>query len=145
VATPRRSATERITLSANLALDKGIAQAEAGHADRGLLWMLEALKTAPQDAEGFKRMIRWNLGAWLGQVHRPLRFVDLGEVQFLWLQPGREIVCSRVERRPFGPVDCLEKEPARRYPSALASAGGPPGARQVPSACSVMASRSRGM
>src|SRR5262249_37795935 len=65
-------------LSADLALDKGIALAEAGHADRGLLWMLEALNTAPQEAEGFKRMIRWNLGAWLGQVHRPLRFVDRG-------------------------------------------------------------------
>jgi serine/threonine protein kinase len=65
-------------LSANLALDKGVALAEAGQADRGLLWMLEALKTASPDAEGFQRMIRWNLGAWLGQVHRPLRFVDLG-------------------------------------------------------------------
>ena len=40
--------------------------------------MLEALKTAPEDAEPFKRMIRWNLGAWLGQVHKPLRFIDLG-------------------------------------------------------------------
>jgi serine/threonine protein kinase/WD40 repeat protein/tetratricopeptide (TPR) repeat protein len=65
-------------LTANLAFDKGVALAEAGHADRGLLWMLEALKTAPQDAEAFERMIRWNLGTWLGQVHRPLRFVDLG-------------------------------------------------------------------
>jgi WD40 repeat protein/tetratricopeptide (TPR) repeat protein len=65
-------------LSANLALDKAVALAEAGHADRGLLWMLEALKTAPEDAEPFKRMIRWNLGAWLGQVHKPLRFIDLG-------------------------------------------------------------------
>jgi WD40 repeat protein/Flp pilus assembly protein TadD len=65
-------------VSANLALDKGLALAEAGHADRGLLWMLEALKTAPEDAETFKRMIRWNLGAWLGQVHKPLRFIDIG-------------------------------------------------------------------
>jgi WD40 repeat protein/tetratricopeptide (TPR) repeat protein len=65
-------------LSADLALDKGVALAEAGHADRGLLWMLEALKTAPEDAEAFKRMIRWNLGAWLGQVHKPLRFIDIG-------------------------------------------------------------------
>jgi serine/threonine protein kinase/WD40 repeat protein/tetratricopeptide (TPR) repeat protein len=65
-------------LSADLALDKGVALAEAGHADRGLLWMLEALKTAPEDAEAFKRMIRWNLGAWLGQVHKPLRFIDVG-------------------------------------------------------------------
>jgi WD40 repeat protein/tetratricopeptide (TPR) repeat protein len=65
-------------LSADLALDKGIALAEAGHTNRGLLWMLEALKTAPEDAEAFKKMIRWNLGAWLGQVHKPLRFIDTG-------------------------------------------------------------------
>jgi hypothetical protein len=65
-------------LSANLALDRGVALAEAGQADRGLLWMLEALKTAPENAAGFQRMIRRNLGAWLGQVHKPLRFIDLG-------------------------------------------------------------------
>jgi WD40 repeat protein/tetratricopeptide (TPR) repeat protein len=70
-------------VSSDLALDKGIALAEAGHADRGLLWMLEALKTAPEDAESFKRMIRWNLGAWLGQVHKPLRSIDVG-VQYFW-------------------------------------------------------------
>ena len=57
-------------LSADLALDKGVALAQEGHADRGLLWMLEAIKTAPDDAEGFRRTVRWNLGAWLGQVHK---------------------------------------------------------------------------
>jgi WD40 repeat protein/serine/threonine protein kinase/tetratricopeptide (TPR) repeat protein len=78
-ASDARAAEARATqLSANLALDKGVALAEAGQAGRGLLWMLEALKTAPQDAEGFRKMIRWNLGAWLGQVHKPLRFIDLG-------------------------------------------------------------------
>ncbi len=64
--------------SASLSLDKGIALAEEGHADRGLLWMLEALKTAPEDAEGFRKMVRWNLGAWLGQVHKTLRIIDTG-------------------------------------------------------------------
>ncbi len=64
--------------SADLALDKGIALAEEGHADRGLLWMLEALKTAPDDAEGFRKLVRWNLGAWLGQVHKVLRIIDIG-------------------------------------------------------------------
>jgi serine/threonine protein kinase/WD40 repeat protein/tetratricopeptide (TPR) repeat protein len=67
-------------ISAGLSLDKGIALAEGGHAERGLLWMLEALKTAPGDAEAFRRMVRWNLGAWLGQVHQPLKIVDLGEI-----------------------------------------------------------------
>ena len=34
-------------LSADLTLEKGFALAQEGHADQGLLWMLEALKTAP--------------------------------------------------------------------------------------------------
>ena len=38
-----------------------------------------ALKTAPDDAEGFRRTVRWDLGAWLGQVHKPLRFIDQGD------------------------------------------------------------------
>jgi eukaryotic-like serine/threonine-protein kinase len=61
-------------LSAGLALEKAFALGEAGRADQGLLWMLEALKTAPAEAEGFRRAVRWNLGAWIGQVHKPLRF-----------------------------------------------------------------------
>ena len=77
-ARPSSSATSRFSSRRALALDKGIALAEAGHADRGLLWMLEALKTAPEDAIEFRRMVRWNLGAWLGQVHKPLRFIDTG-------------------------------------------------------------------
>jgi serine/threonine protein kinase/WD40 repeat protein/tetratricopeptide (TPR) repeat protein len=62
--------------SADLALDKGLALAEAGHADQGLIWMLQALKTAPDHAAGFRSMVRWNLGAWLGQVHKPLGIFD---------------------------------------------------------------------
>jgi serine/threonine protein kinase/WD40 repeat protein/Flp pilus assembly protein TadD len=63
-------------LSSSLTLEKGIALAQEGHADRGLLWMLEALKAAPEDAVDFQRAVRWNLGAWLGQVHKPLRIID---------------------------------------------------------------------
>jgi WD40 repeat protein/tetratricopeptide (TPR) repeat protein len=66
-------------LSSSLTLEKGIALAQEGHADRGLLWMLEALKTAPEDAEEFRRMVRWNLGAWLGQVPKPLRIIGPGD------------------------------------------------------------------
>ncbi len=63
-------------LSAGLAFEKGIALGEEGRADQGLLWMLEALKAAPGDAEGFRKAVRWNLGAWLGQVHKPLRISE---------------------------------------------------------------------
>ena len=62
-----------LQFSSNLALEKGIALGEEGRADHGLLWMLEALATAPENAEGFRKTVRWNLGAWLGQVHKPLR------------------------------------------------------------------------
>ena len=64
--------------SAELALDKGFALAEEGHADRGLFWMLEALKAAPDEAAGFRSMVRWNLGAWLGQVHKPFAIIGQG-------------------------------------------------------------------
>ena len=76
-----RRARQSQQLSAGLALDKGFALAEEGQADRGLLWMLEALKTAPDDAAEFRRMVRWNLGAWLGQVHKPLRIIETGGPQ----------------------------------------------------------------
>ena len=64
--------------SADLARDKGIALAQEGHADRAVLWMLQALKSVPDEAEGFRQMVRWNLGAWLGQVHKTLRIIDTG-------------------------------------------------------------------
>ncbi len=76
----RRQATEErdrsLRFSSSLALEKGIALGEEGRADHGLLWMLEALKTAPGNAEGFRNAVRWNLGAWLGQVHKPLRISE---------------------------------------------------------------------
>ena len=83
--------------SADLTLDKGFALAQEGHADRGLLWMLEALKTAPDDAEEFRRTVRWNLGAWLGQVHKPLRIFDTGPCNHLAFSPdGRSFATSDV-------------------------------------------------
>jgi serine/threonine protein kinase/WD40 repeat protein/tetratricopeptide (TPR) repeat protein len=76
----RRQATQErdrsLQFSSSLALEKGIALGEEGRADYGLQWMLEALKTAPEDAEGFRQAVRWNMGAWLGQVHKPLRISE---------------------------------------------------------------------
>jgi serine/threonine protein kinase/WD40 repeat protein/Flp pilus assembly protein TadD len=88
----RRQATaERdrsLQFSSSLALEKGIALGEEGRADYGLLWMLEALKTAPGDAEGFRKAVRWNLGAWLGQVHKPLRISQsIGHCTHLGFSP----------------------------------------------------------
>jgi serine/threonine protein kinase/WD40 repeat protein len=64
-------------LSAGLTFEKGLTLAEEGQADQGLHWMLEALETAPEEPAEFRRMVRRNLGAWLGQVHKPLRILDL--------------------------------------------------------------------
>jgi eukaryotic-like serine/threonine-protein kinase len=96
-------------VSAGLALGKGIALGEAGHADRGLLWMLEALKTAPENATEFRRMVRWNLGAWLGQVHKPLRFIDIGGLCSLveFSQDGRSLATAFTGfgQSPATPID----------------------------------------
>jgi WD40 repeat protein/tetratricopeptide (TPR) repeat protein len=74
--------------SSSLALDKGLALGEEGRADHGLLWMLEALETAPADASGFRTAVRWNLGAWLGQVHKPLRIgASIGHCTHLGFSP----------------------------------------------------------
>ena len=73
-----KSATDRGGNRRTWRIDKGIALAQEGHADRALLWMLQALKSVPDEAEGFRQMVRWNLGAWLGQVHKTLRIIDTG-------------------------------------------------------------------
>ncbi|WP_165229604.1 serine/threonine-protein kinase [Aquisphaera insulae] len=88
----RRLVTEErdksLQLSASLALEKGIALGQGGQADHGLHWMLEALRTAPENASDFRKAVRWNLGAWLGQVHRPLRIVEAaGECSDLGFSP----------------------------------------------------------
>ncbi len=76
----RRQAVEQrdksLQFSASLALEKGIALGEEGRADYGLHWMLEALETAPSDAVRFRKTVLWNVGAWLGQVHKPLRISE---------------------------------------------------------------------
>ncbi len=76
--------------------------------------MLEALKAAPEDAESFRKTVRWNLGAWLGQVHKPLRFIDTGGP------------CDRVAFSPdgssfatgFSPIDRAIAEPVNLWDTA---------------------------
>ncbi len=113
--------------SADLTLDKGFALAQEGHADRGLLWMLEALKTAPDDAEAFRRTVRWNLGAWLGQVHKPLRIFDPGgPCNHLAFSPdGRSFATSYVpaDRSNATPIDLWDTASGRKlssFPGAFA-------------------------
>jgi hypothetical protein len=65
-------------LSAELALDRGIALAVAGDPARGLVWMLEAFKAAPEKAADLRRVTLQNLDAWFGQAHRPIKIVEQG-------------------------------------------------------------------
>jgi serine/threonine protein kinase/WD40 repeat protein/tetratricopeptide (TPR) repeat protein len=108
-------------LSSSLTLEKGIALAHEGHVDRGLLWMLEALKTAPDDADEFRRMVRWNLGAWLGQVHKPLRIIDRGgPCTYLAFSPdGRSFATgfSPEDRAIWTPIDLWDAASGRKLSS----------------------------
>jgi hypothetical protein len=45
-------------------LDKGIALAQAGDIDKGLLWMADSIKKAPEDRFELLRSARANLAAW---------------------------------------------------------------------------------
>jgi WD40 repeat protein len=114
-------------LSAGLAMDKGIALAQEGYADRGLLWMLEALRTAPDDAEGFRKVVRWSLGAWLGQVHRTLRIIETGgpcdDVAFS--PDGRSFATGFIPRDPSlaTPIESWDTASGRKlssWPGAFA-------------------------
>ena len=89
--------------SADLALDKGMALAREGHADRGLFWMLEALKAAPGDADDFRKMACWNLGAWLGQVHKTLRIIETGHQcnELAFSPDGRSFATGYTPARSF--------------------------------------------
>jgi WD40 repeat protein len=60
-------------LSADLLLDRGIAQAEQDDVGRGLLWMARALRVAPDDAD-LQRTIRVNLDDWGRKLH-PLKSI----------------------------------------------------------------------
>ena len=107
--------------SAGLALEKGIALAEIGQADRGLFWMLEALKTAPEDAEGFRAMVRSNLGAWLGQMNKTLRIIDLGgRCNFLAFSPdGKSFATgyTPTDRAIARPIDLWDTATGRKLSS----------------------------
>jgi tetratricopeptide (TPR) repeat protein len=75
----RRAIVERDNsrrLSVGLAVDRRIALAEEGQPERGLHWMLQGLKTAPDEDDDFRLMIRRNLRGWLAQIHEPLNILN---------------------------------------------------------------------
>jgi serine/threonine protein kinase/WD40 repeat protein len=56
--------------SAGLLLDRGLALAEAGEIGPGLHWMLQALRTVPNDAAEMVAVIRANISAWARRLTR---------------------------------------------------------------------------
>ncbi len=87
-------------LSANLAVDRGIALAEDGQPELGMHWMLEGLKTTPEAGGDLARVVRLNLGNWLGQIHEPLQILTRGEVsgdrRLVTFSPGRAVLRHRL-------------------------------------------------
>jgi len=55
-------------LSANLALDRGLAFCEQGEIGQGMLWLARTLEAAPGDAVQLRHVIRANLAAWSRRV-----------------------------------------------------------------------------
>ncbi len=60
--------------AAELALDRGRGLCDQGEARRGLLWMAQALRLAPDEAEDLRAQIRLNLRNWYSMIG-PLRQV----------------------------------------------------------------------
>ncbi|HBI43503.1 MAG TPA: hypothetical protein DDY78_11710 [Planctomycetales bacterium] len=54
--------------SAGLLFDRGLETARKGEVGAGLHWMLESLRTTPDGADDFRRMVRCNLSAWAEQT-----------------------------------------------------------------------------
>jgi WD40 repeat protein/serine/threonine protein kinase len=70
------------SLSARLALERGIMRCEQGDAPRGILWLAQSLKLAPENAIDLQRDIRSNLDRWQRDAHSlRLYFPHKGEVR----------------------------------------------------------------
>ena len=71
-ASEQRAHHEARILSANLMMERGVSQCEAGECGRGLLWLARALETAPDDEGRLKRSARLLIGGWSRQLRKPL-------------------------------------------------------------------------
>src|SRR5262249_14923399 len=54
--------------TAELQFRAGLQQCEAGAVDRGMYTLLDAWRSAPEDAVAFRRIVRTNLAAWSQQL-----------------------------------------------------------------------------
>ncbi len=63
-------------LSARMAFERGLALAEQGQANQGVLWMAQALRAAPEEKTAFREMVRANLAAWESDTCRLRTLVE---------------------------------------------------------------------
>ena len=71
----KAQSVENLTrLSASLALDRGLAQCDAGETPIGLLWLARALQLAPGGASDLQHVIRLNLSSWHREAARLTEF-----------------------------------------------------------------------
>jgi WD40 repeat protein/tetratricopeptide (TPR) repeat protein len=107
-------------LTAGTLLDKGCDLAEKGNVAEGLFWMLEALKAAPEDDRGLKRVASLNLAAWLPQAHG-LRQAIPGDFRCVAISPdGRRLVTGSYT----GELQFWDTETAQAHGQAIKLPGG---------------------
>jgi WD40 repeat protein/tetratricopeptide (TPR) repeat protein len=91
-----RNAAQR--QAAGLYLDRGLALADGGEPDKGLHWMLHALRVAPEGDADFRRAVRANLAAWQGQVHALSHILSHPErLRAMALSPDGQLVLTGCE------------------------------------------------
>jgi eukaryotic-like serine/threonine-protein kinase len=85
----KAQSVENLTrLSASLALDRGLAQCEAGETAIGLLWLARALELAPEEPSDLHHVIRLNLSSWNRQAARLKEFTaGQNEISFACFAP----------------------------------------------------------
>ena len=79
---------------ADLSLSKGIALAEQHYVGRGLLWMAEALRVAPREAEELRGVIRRNFTSWQGRLIVPTSILPTGPSRALAFSPDGRVLAT---------------------------------------------------
>src|SRR5262245_54361506 len=106
--------------TAELRFRAGLGRCEAGAVDRGLFTLLEAWRSAPEDAVAFRRVVRINLAAWSRQL--PI-------LEQMLQHSDRSLVLTRFvgsEGRTLVTWDIGERKKVLRWDVATGQPLGPP-------------------
>ena len=115
-----RNASQKQT--AELQFARGLALAQQGEVGEGMHWLVESLKTAPDNVPELQRLVRLNLTAWAGQIH-PLRrtFHASGWVTTVAFSPDGKVLLTSTRQAS----NLLEGD-AQLWDAASGQALGPP-------------------